>query len=666
MKEYTSKYPYLPTLNQLKKNQNFKPQRGQCVYDEELKQVKCFDGEAWLDYTDVFESKPIKFKYYSQDEYDNVHSVISAYNIFVYYDFQQIFAKGNNPTFNEIRSFLNGKSEYEIFFDLNLQRLLDLLNYSGLISVSEKGSYSLKKNAYEALNKIIVEHRQSLVFPKSIIKKAEIFDIVSGPKERQFRADLLQYHLDVLKFRKTLYKTFKEEGWDKLPNSDALMEQKNKEFRKNYFSKEYAKEFQIFDKQDRLDISRDSDAHWIIKKYENNVLVLIVNEYLYRSGLTDMCLGIELEGHQNPIKFPIIKLKNRFQKSIRIGKMIVRLKCRDEKENVDTRLTEIRIILGTITEFSKDSWQTVIEYHNKLGFIPQNLAKAMPETSFCSYIFNEFASYDYKGYLLNQRMVRSTNKLVESVISDYFGCIKKLDNSIFEKLIPLIKSKTVDVYIPNFDYDTLEETHNERTKVGGLPYLLSKNDWPTCKFCGIRQELVFQLNSSNSPVYTKNDLFQHFSCLNYKCKTGKPRLDKYYQRKSDYFRSIKVRGASYVPPNKDKPKVEPIYLTDWKRMKRLPRLEELGDMELSRDEVFFLKKKLVNETQYNVFSGKPYWNEYDVSSDIDHPLPPPPFCNYEDNDLNFLYQFYYKINAIYTVYVFQYKESKEYVALWYN
>ena len=602
MKVYISDYFFLPTLKQLQKDPNFKLKRGQFVYDEVLKQIKCFDGETWLyrdvfdseptkfkshgqlDYSkvqkcfdeeawfcsDVFYSEPIKFKSHGQIDYYKVHSIISAYSFFLWFDFQQIFVINNLSTFKEIHRFVSGNiSHYYSFPEPILQERLDSLSYWGLLSVSEKG-YSLNKSAYETLKKIFTNYGKRLFFP-SMTSKAEISNLFKKD-EGQLSAEISKYRFALMDFQNTLSQILREEGTYTSSEADAIMKQEIIEFEEDYFN---------------------------------------------------TCLNDKLWGMDR--------------------------------------------VLGTIKAFTIDTWQTLIGYHNKIGFLPYELINAYS----IFFMSKKFSTNGYKGYLLNQQMITNVNKLVEDVIADYYKYIKKIDNSVFENLNRLIKSKTVDVYIPALDFDTFEETHNERTKIGGLPYLRNKNDWPTCKFCGIRQQLVFQLNSNDSLEYMdmENDLLQHFSCLNYRCKTEKSRLDENYQLKSDYFRSIKVRGASYIPPNEDKPKAKPIYIIGWKRMKRLPRLVELGDMELSRDEEFFLKKKLVNEIQYDVFSGKPYWNEYDPYSEIENPplpLPLPPFCNYEDNDLEFLHQLYYKPNVLYIVFVFQHKKSKEYSVLWYS
>lgn len=112
------------------------------------------------------------------------------------------------------------------------------------------------------------------------------------------------------------------------------------------------------------------------------------------------------------------------------------------------------------------------------------------------------------------------------------------------------------------------------TKLGGRPWLLADETWPTCKNCGERMALIIQLDGSSLPdrAIGGSGLIQAFLCLRDEpgCKTWEPFASGVLARRI----SAAAGGeATDVVSGVDSRSIE-----GWTRVEDLPVVEELESL----------------------------------------------------------------------------------------
>lgn len=180
----------------------------------------------------------------------------------------------------------------------------------------------------------------------------------------------------------------------------------------------------------------------------------------------------------------------------------------------------------------------------------------------------------------------------------------------YTKALALLEPFKRTAYLPK----THESKPNfsSHSKIGGLPFIRSKEDWPTCPNCKKHLQLFLQLNLSALPEKPQIGLLQLFYCTSDEpfCETD---MESYFAfSKSVVCRIIPSKGEGVsIEPNIDEVFTERI-ITGWLPKDDYPHSEEYADLGIDlnlENEVYDLMEKREKglPLDKDKLFGWPYW-----------------------------------------------------------
>ena len=183
-----------------------------------------------------------------------------------------------------------------------------------------------------------------------------------------------------------------------------------------------------------------------------------------------------------------------------------------------------------------------------------------------------------------------------------FGLRAKKDP--IEALIDEISVFKRIAFIPQIE--ATERAFSQVSKIGGLPYLRSNEDWPSCPNCGRHLQLFLQLDLSQLPKPVEEEgLVQLFYCTN-EMDLCAQKLDAYFPfSKGVVARKIEVQGPSaQIEPNL--PDLFPEKrIIGWEAKEDFPHYEELLELGMNIDERLY--GKLEMEDKATPLMGDKLW-----------------------------------------------------------
>ncbi|MGC1516332.1 MAG: DUF1963 domain-containing protein, partial [Maribacter sp.] len=120
-------------------------------------------------------------------------------------------------------------------------------------------------------------------------------------------------------------------------------------------------------------------------------------------------------------------------------------------------------------------------------------------------------------------------------------------------------------------------TFSTDSKIGGIPYLRSTDDWPMCPSCGNHQDLFLQLNLKDVPEQNEEGIVQLFYCTsdNQVCQDNYKPFSKHKT-----VRNIQVIGEPVkVRPNTDTVFQEKL-IVSWQSFYEYPHFEEYARLNI--------------------------------------------------------------------------------------
>ena len=165
-------------------------------------------------------------------------------------------------------------------------------------------------------------------------------------------------------------------------------------------------------------------------------------------------------------------------------------------------------------------------------------------------------------------------------------------------------------YLPQVTETAAE--FSDHSKIGGLPYLRSKEDWPECPNCKKHMQLFLQMDLSSIPENRSNGLLQLFYCtsLNPHCEVDE---EAYFPfSKAVKSRIIQINGASKNISSKLEDLFVEKRITSWVAVDDYPHSEDydsLGiDSDLDEDLYDYLHEDGAGTAiQGDKLFGWPYW-----------------------------------------------------------
>lgn len=178
-----------------------------------------------------------------------------------------------------------------------------------------------------------------------------------------------------------------------------------------------------------------------------------------------------------------------------------------------------------------------------------------------------------------------------------------------EKITQLLQPFKRTTYIPKVN--AVKPSFNTKSKIGGLPYLISEEDWPLCPNCKKQMTLFLQLNLANLPDRISAGLAQLFYCTTDTplCESD---LEAYFPfSKAVVCRRVETSGKSASV----KPKATQIFeekeIIGWDAKDDYPHFEEYASLgiNLDIDDRLF---DLIDQHHLRPLSGDklfgwPYW-----------------------------------------------------------
>jgi uncharacterized protein YwqG len=158
----------------------------------------------------------------------------------------------------------------------------------------------------------------------------------------------------------------------------------------------------------------------------------------------------------------------------------------------------------------------------------------------------------------------------------------------------------------------VDREHSSDSKIGGLPYLRSDNDWPICPNCKKHMQLFLQLDLSKLPVKNSSGLIQLFYCTSNEplCESE---LEAFFPfSKAVECRKIEIQGKSKLVD----PKIDEIFeekrIIQWVPKTDYPHFEEYGllgiDIEVDDDVYSLMEERNIGlPLQGDKLFGWPYW-----------------------------------------------------------
>lgn len=179
-----------------------------------------------------------------------------------------------------------------------------------------------------------------------------------------------------------------------------------------------------------------------------------------------------------------------------------------------------------------------------------------------------------------------------------------------EDLLKVLAPFKRQAYVP-FTKE-IKPKHSIFSKIGGLPYLRSKDDWPTCPNCQRHLQLFLQLNLNGLPERKAGGLIQLFYCTtdNPSCETE---LNAYLPFSgATVCRKIEIEGKSEIVQPTAVELFNEKQITGWKAIDDYPHFEEYFDLgiDLKIDEELYdlmHKRKIGKAVPGDKLFGWPYW-----------------------------------------------------------
>lgn len=179
---------------------------------------------------------------------------------------------------------------------------------------------------------------------------------------------------------------------------------------------------------------------------------------------------------------------------------------------------------------------------------------------------------------------------------------------VLEKALETLSKFRRDAYLPKVTENS--NSFSSVSKIGGLPYLRNKEDWPVCSNCNKNMQLFLQLNLEDLPEAKDTGLIQLFYCT-----TNKPKceldLEAYLPfSKAVTCRKIDVQGESdQITPNIDKIYQEKIII-DWEQIDDYPHIEEYERLGINIEEHIYdlmAEREIGVPSEKDKLFGWPHW-----------------------------------------------------------
>ena len=151
----------------------------------------------------------------------------------------------------------------------------------------------------------------------------------------------------------------------------------------------------------------------------------------------------------------------------------------------------------------------------------------------------------------------------------------------YSKLIDSLEKFKRRAYIPSIQ--EVEPQHNSNSKIGGLPFLRFKDDWPICPSCKTRMQFFMQLDLSKLPLRASSGLVQLFYCTNEDPFCG-DELESYLPfSKASVCRRIDIDVSSYRGDHDLTKVYNEKQFVGWTTKDDYPDYEEWGSLGINQD-----------------------------------------------------------------------------------
>ncbi|MEL7001305.1 MAG: YwqG family protein [Bacteroidota bacterium] len=185
----------------------------------------------------------------------------------------------------------------------------------------------------------------------------------------------------------------------------------------------------------------------------------------------------------------------------------------------------------------------------------------------------------------------------------------KNSKSELEEALKTITNFKRTAYIPQVK--VVKPTFNTKSKIGGLPYLRSKEDWPVCPNCQNQMTLFLQLNLAELPEHPSDGLIQLFYCTN-KDPMCESDMDAYLPfSKSVVCRKIDVSGKSAIIKPTGIDIFEEKEIVNWEPKDDYPHFEEYYNLGIETeitDELYdLLEEANIGPLTGEKLFGWPHW-----------------------------------------------------------
>ena len=155
-------------------------------------------------------------------------------------------------------------------------------------------------------------------------------------------------------------------------------------------------------------------------------------------------------------------------------------------------------------------------------------------------------------------------------------------------------------------------SHSSKSKIGGLPYLRSNEDWPTCPNCKKNMQLFLQLNLEEIPIEKENGLIQLFYCT-----SSEPMCEFDLEAYIPFSKAVSCRRINAQENTKQiKSNIEDQFeektIVNWTSIDDYPHYEEyyyLGiELDISEDVYELMEQRQIGlPIEKDKLFGWPHW-----------------------------------------------------------
>jgi len=473
-------HPFLPFRSELADDSSLV--NGQCAFFEEEKLVKCYLDQEWVDFSDIFDLRPIpKIKH----DVEKVKRASDALHAYFYVLNANLDKHMDADTFISKEALRKILSKAPIIEEAR-GHMIDLMVVNNFLKENENGEFALNVESVQWMEKLVDKMEKTFGYTQGEKDKMKLLDIFRRPK-KPYPKGTARFH----------------ESWVELSNNRIFQH-----------------------------------------------VGIVHTPYL---------------DYSLKIKFGKVKLSGK------------------EAEEWVARMNVLFFLTRTSSLIAFTDWNKNLEIYNEFYAIPDNFEKRLHPNA--HRLFNQ---ENQPFVIFNKRRVDKTYVCLDAMVNDFVSDLTYISEAEKIEADKFIQDRILTSTVPVY-YRSKTDLHSDSTKMGGHPYLSHKNDHPRCSACNNEMQLVFQLQRENSPMEFEGDLFQHFACNVFSCKKD---FGTDFNHFNDFYRTVKVKGKSFIPDGA-KPKFDRARIvTEWKEVENYPRYYELDLDSLSRLQRIYIKQSL--------------------------------------------------------------------------